>query len=1217
VGLASFFGVTLIAGASPFSTWGYRSKIAFQGYTKSETLTNFPVLVKLGPGFVAGFEYQQFGSTNGADLRFASSNDTDELTYEIEKWDISGTSYIWVCVTNIAGPTAYIYAYWGKNGAAAPAYTTNGAMWPAATYSGVWHMQATNAPDSSGNRNNGTGQGGISLNSAGMIGDAVRLDGTNGYIAVADANSLDLTGDFTLSLWSKGDNTNSYQFLVNKKATAWTQATGYLWYNSGYIGGTVDFIGKSSGYQRSIAPINMIWHHHAVVMRSGAVATYRDGQIITNTTTYAGGVLSAGTDALWLGRRGADYPGYTLGLMEETRIESVARSTNWVWASWSNQIANTTFNNYGGMEYVAKPQIDNLAPTNITTNSACLNGFLSFTGATPTTVAVYWGNRDGGEVTSGLWPATNTWAVGAWSVSSTPTYVAADLALDYYYYYRYGATNYAGASSATSSVFFLLGGSVQVTASGPTAYEAGMLPGTFTVWRASTTTNEALTVNFAISGTASNGWNYTLSATNSIVIPAGASNVTVTVTPIPDPFDDPTLTVIMTLLPGSYIFGAQTNDTVSIVDAGLTATTNQTKSGGGDWFNSAVWTFNHVPQVGEDVIVTNNLILSNATAWIKSCLISSAVITFTNWDSKLWVGSNVTVTGAGASLGVAGPFTESQPKCRVYVACGSFTLASNASVNVTGGGYAAGNGIGKGGSNGSYGSGGSHGGRGGPSLASGPADASGPTNGSYAAPVDPGSGGGGTGGGAGGGAVLIDASGGTVTIFGQIYANGGGATALTHSGGGSGGSIYITCRNLAGSASGLLQAVGGSWAGGANWGGGGGGGRIAVVYDPGSQAGVNPGVRMQTTYGSAQAACIGANGTLYLSDLSFCPLPIVSPCFSYVNLYFDNPAEWRLDSLMVSNTYAVLCKDAFRIVVTNDVILKAGTFGIGSHCSLECQNLIVTNGGAFKVCSGPTNGIGTNYGALVSVTNRLTVVTNSWIYPQSEPDDGGSPLFRCGRLAISSNAGFYAYGLGFGRYRGISPGVAPGGGGAYGGNGGKGAQAYGTSNAPAFCGSGGAGYTSPYISSAGRGGGLIRIEATGAVQLDGTLQASGEGALVTHGGAGSGGGIFVKCQSFSGGDLGRLTADGGNAVVSGSHGCGGGGGRIAVWQDITDQIMTTYTNTGYKSMIVSNGLASFQGLASVAGGSKGSLADAYTGDTGTVYFYSLALGEKGTILILY
>jgi hypothetical protein len=62
------------------------------------------------------------------------------------------------------------------------------------------------------------------------------------------------------------------------------------------------------------------------------------------------------------------------------------------------------------------PLIENRFPTNVTTNSAWLNGCLIGTGQAAAAVSVYWGDTDGGAPTSGLWKATNTLAGGPWTI---------------------------------------------------------------------------------------------------------------------------------------------------------------------------------------------------------------------------------------------------------------------------------------------------------------------------------------------------------------------------------------------------------------------------------------------------------------------------------------------------------------------------------------------------------------------------------------------------------------------------------------------------------------------------------------------------------------------------------------------------------------------------------------------------------------------------------
>jgi hypothetical protein len=106
---------------------------------------------------------------------------------------------------------------------------------------------------------------------------------------------------------------------------------------------------------------------------------------------------------------------------------------------------------------------------------------------------------------------------------------------------------------------------VTVNATDSNAAEAGPDPGVFTVTRTGDTTN-ALTVNFTVGGTAAAGSDYGAIGT-SVVIPAGASSETITITPIADGLNEGSETVILTLASGTgYTVGDPSTATVNIAN---------------------------------------------------------------------------------------------------------------------------------------------------------------------------------------------------------------------------------------------------------------------------------------------------------------------------------------------------------------------------------------------------------------------------------------------------------------------------------------------------------------------------------------------------------------------------------------------------------------------------------------------------------------------------
>ena len=89
------------------------------GKVTSTISENFPLLVRLSSTRQLGFDPAECG-VNGADLRFALADGT-LLAHEIDTWNQTGESLVWVNVPSLAADTKVI-AYWGvRDSSLAPA----------------------------------------------------------------------------------------------------------------------------------------------------------------------------------------------------------------------------------------------------------------------------------------------------------------------------------------------------------------------------------------------------------------------------------------------------------------------------------------------------------------------------------------------------------------------------------------------------------------------------------------------------------------------------------------------------------------------------------------------------------------------------------------------------------------------------------------------------------------------------------------------------------------------------------------------------------------------------------------------------------------------------------------------------------------------------------------------------------------------------------------
>jgi uncharacterized protein len=107
---------------------------------------------------------------------------------------------------------------------------------------------------------------------------------------------------------------------------------------------------------------------------------------------------------------------------------------------------------------------------------------------------------------------------------------------------------------------------VSITAEDAAAAEAGSDVGTFRLSRTGDTTN-ALPVDYTIGGSATNGSDYTPNLTGQTTIPAGASFIDITLTPVDDTTIEGSETATLTLVDGAaYDPGSPSSATVTIVD---------------------------------------------------------------------------------------------------------------------------------------------------------------------------------------------------------------------------------------------------------------------------------------------------------------------------------------------------------------------------------------------------------------------------------------------------------------------------------------------------------------------------------------------------------------------------------------------------------------------------------------------------------------------------
>ena len=126
---------------SEVSGFSHSIELSLAGYSGSQALSDFPMLVRMDRSMDESFSLNSFASDYCNDLRFFDTTGRN-LSYEIESIDRTNNILLaWVRVPNLDS-TESIFAYWGNADLAntAPDFSTDGSTWSAG-YRGVWHYR--------------------------------------------------------------------------------------------------------------------------------------------------------------------------------------------------------------------------------------------------------------------------------------------------------------------------------------------------------------------------------------------------------------------------------------------------------------------------------------------------------------------------------------------------------------------------------------------------------------------------------------------------------------------------------------------------------------------------------------------------------------------------------------------------------------------------------------------------------------------------------------------------------------------------------------------------------------------------------------------------------------------------------------------------------------------------------------------------------------------
>ena len=317
--------------------WSSRRTLTFDNTTRAENLTDFPILVELNASRI---DYSQT-QTNGEDLRFVDGDGT-VLDYEIEEWNPSGTSLIWVKVPQIDANsgTDFIYMYYGNN-TAVDAQNAS-AVW-SSDNEAVYHLNEN--PGASGTFVDSTGNYnatnvGTTNDTTGAIGAGQSFNGTDQYINIGE--NLPLIQDVdavTLSAWVYSSDITQTAKIVGVSNGS-TDPTSISRASIEVVGPEVRITGRTVDnvlalpFTTNSSPLMQDqWQLiTAVIDYTGdTLSIYVDGVLERTTPTiFVGDSASSDARNSGIGANEDGSGSFFEGSLDEVRITDIAASAEWI-----------------------------------------------------------------------------------------------------------------------------------------------------------------------------------------------------------------------------------------------------------------------------------------------------------------------------------------------------------------------------------------------------------------------------------------------------------------------------------------------------------------------------------------------------------------------------------------------------------------------------------------------------------------------------------------------------------------------------------------------------------------------------------------------------------------------------------------------------------------------------------------------------------------------
>lgn len=327
--------------------WSYYRKVTIESDYIGSNLNNFPLLVVINSTIGAKCD-------DGNSIRFLSTDNSTEFYYEIELWNTSNDSFVWVKVSEVlTSDSDYAFLLYYNNSDAFDNQNPS-AVWDS-NFMAVWHMNSL--LDSTINDIDLTNDG-CDADAIGKIGDCYTWNVTNtdNMYHPTFLDVMPVSDEITFESWSnrvvEDDNYNIF-------AKSNIEGQDRLFFRT--VGGFLELFGEgTNGGSRFAVDVDLggadEWIYMVGMYKSNvALKIIREGIYITTGDSCEH--IRDGTDSSFYLGSHLDVEQYFDGRLDEIRVSNIIRSNSWIKATFHTQNQTTSFLTFGSeQEYI--PEYD-------------------------------------------------------------------------------------------------------------------------------------------------------------------------------------------------------------------------------------------------------------------------------------------------------------------------------------------------------------------------------------------------------------------------------------------------------------------------------------------------------------------------------------------------------------------------------------------------------------------------------------------------------------------------------------------------------------------------------------------------------------------------------------------------------------------------------------------------------------------------------------------